>query len=171
MCHNLIMQKAKVCIVVAVSAFDRAVGKDGKLLWHIPEDLKRFKRLTMGHPVIMGRKTFDSIVSYIGGPLPGRTNIVVTRSNLCIDGVLVCHSLEEAFTAAHAIDTEEVHIGGGSDIYAQVLPYVDRLYLTVIHETKEADTFFPDYSEFTKEIEREEHRDHNPPYTWLTLER
>jgi dihydrofolate reductase len=95
----------------------------------------------------------------------------VTRSNLCIDGAFVYHSLEEALTAAHAIDTEEVHIGGGSEIYAQALPFVDRLYLTLVHDTKEADTFFPDYSMFTKETAREE-REHNTlRYTWLTLER
>jgi dihydrofolate reductase len=165
------MEKARVCITVAVSATDRAIGKEGKLLWHIPDDMKRFKALTMGHPVIMGRKTFDSIVSYLGGPLPGRTNIVVTRSNMCIEGCLVFHTLEEAFTAAHAIDTVEVHIGGGSEIYAQSLPFVDRLYLTLVHDTKDADTFFPDYSMFTKEIEREEREHNGLRYTWLTLER
>ncbi len=165
------MEKAKVCIVVALGKYNREIGKGGKLLWHIPDDLKRFKKLTMGHPVIMGRKTFDSIVSYLGGPLPGRTNIVVTRSNMCIDGALVYHSLEDALRAAHAIDTEEIHIGGGSDIYTQVLPFVDRLYLTLIDDTKEADTFFPDYSEFTNVIEKEDREHNGLTYTWITLER
>jgi len=162
---------AKVCITVAVSATNRAIGKEGKLLWHIPDDMKRFKQLTMGHPVIMGRKTFDSIVSYIGGPLPGRTNMVVTRSNLCIDGALVYHSLEDALTAARAIDDTEIHIGGGSEIYSQALPHTDRLYLTLVHDTKDADTYFPDFSTFTKEIEREEREHNGLRYTWLTLER
>lgn len=165
------MQKAKVCITVAISTHDRGIGKEGKLLWHIPDDLKRFKQLTVGHPVIMGRKTFDSIVGMLGHPLPGRTNIVVTRQNLCIDGALVFHSLPEALAAAHAIEEHEIHIGGGAEIYAQALPRTDRLYLTLIEDTKPADTFFPEYSEFKKVIS-EEHREHNGlRYTWLTLER
>jgi dihydrofolate reductase len=165
------MSKPRVAITVALSSQRRAIGMSGKLLWHIPDDLKRFKRLTLGHPVIMGRKTFDSIVAYLGGPLPGRTNIVVTRSSICIDGCLVYHSLEEALAAAEAIEDEEVHIGGGSEIYAQALPFVTRLYLTVIDDEPDADTFFPDYSEFTKVVEREEREYNGLHYTWLTLER
>ncbi len=164
---------AKICIVVAVSKTSRAIGNKGKLLWHIPEDMKRFRRLTMGHPVIMGRKTFESILAYLGTSLPGRTNIVITRTpSYTHEGVLIASSLEEALEKARALDTEEIHIGGGADIYAQALPFVDRLYLTVIDsEPEEADTFFPDYSEFTKVIEQET-RDHNGlSYTWLTLER
>ena len=166
--------KAKICIVVAISRNLRAIGNKGKLLWHIPEDMKRFKRLTMGHPVIMGRKTFESILGYSGGKaLAGRTNIVVTRDSAYIyEGAIVVSSLESAFKKAHALDSEEIHIGGGSEIYTQVLPLVDRLYLTLIDsESEEADTFFPDYSEFTKVVETET-RDHNGlSYTWLTLER
>jgi len=165
------MEKARVCITVAISATDRAIGKEGKLLWHIPDDMKRFKSLTMGHPVIMGRKTFDSIVSYLGGPLPGRTNIVVTRSNISIDGCLVFHTIEEALAAAHGIDAVEIHIGGGSEIYEQVLPFVDRLYLTLVHDTKDADAFFPSFEMFTKEIAREEREHNGLKYTWITLER
>lgn len=166
------MQKPRIAIVVALSKKRRAVGNGGKLLWHISEDLKRFKNLTKGHPVIMGRKTFESILGYLGKPLPERTNIVITR-NLAYthDGVIVVSSFEEGLARARAIETEEIHIGGGSDIYKQVLPYVTRLYLTVIDDEPEADTFFPDYSAFTHEIAREEHPEHNPPYTWLTLER
>lgn len=168
---NLPPKKAKVCITVAISKYNRGIGKNGKLLWHIPEDMKRFKRLTMGHPIIMGRKTFDSIVSYIGGPLPGRTNIIVTRSQMCIEGCLVFDSLEKALEAAHAIDQEEVHIGGGAEIYAQALPVTDRLYLTLVDDQKDADTFFPEYSAFTAVLEHEfkEHKD--TKYEWLTLER
>ncbi len=165
------MKKAKVCIVVALGKYNREIGKEGKLLWHIPDDLKRFKRLTMDHPVIMGRKTFDSIVSYLGGPLPGRTNIVVSRNTQSIEGALVSHSLEDALRTAHEMDTEEIHIGGGSEIYTQALPFVDRLYLTLIEDKKDADTFFPDYSEFTRVIEKEEREHNGLRYTWLTLER
>lgn len=156
-----------------MSTHNRAIGKNGKLLWHIPEDLKRFKDLTKGHPVIMGRKTFESILSYLGKPLPERTNIVVTRNAAYnAQGVKIFHSLEDALSYAKTIDAQEIHIGGGSDIYAQALPYVDRLYLTLIDEEKEADSFFPDYSAFTKEIERVNKKTSDGIYyTWLTVER
>lgn len=155
---------------------NRELGKGGKLLWHIPEDMKRFKALTLGHPVIMGRKTFESIIAILGKPLPGRTNIVVTRSSTTLGAgdpnVIVTHSLEEALAKARELDSEEIHIGGGAELYAQALPFVDRLYLTLIDDTKDADTFFPPYeSEFTKKIS-EEHREHEGlKYTWVDLER
>lgn len=164
-------KKAKVCIVVALSKEKRAIGKKGGLLWHLSDDLKRFKKLTLGHPVIMGRKTFDSIVSYIGGPLPGRTNMIVSRQNLCIDGAFVYDSLEKALEAARAIETDEIHIGGGSEIYTQALPHVDRLYLTLVDDEPDADTFFPEYDEFTNVIERESHEENDIRYEWVTLER
>lgn len=164
-------KKAKVCIVVAMSKKNRAIGNKGKLLWHIPDDLKRFKKLTLGHPVIMGRKTFDSIVSYIGGPLPDRTNIIVSRSKLCIEGCLVFDSIEKAIEAACAVDDSEIHIGGGSEIYEQALPYVDRLYLTLIDNERDADTFFPPFPEFTKVIARENHTHNGIAYEWVTLEK
>lgn len=165
--------KAKICIVVAVSKTSRAIGNKGKLLWHIPEDMKRFRRLTMGHPVIMGRKTFESIVGYSGGPLSGRTNIVITRNPAYThEEVIVVSSLEEAFEKARMLDTEEIHIGGGADIYTRALPFVDRLCLTVVDsEPAEADTFFPDYSKFTKVVERESREHEGLTYEWLTLER
>jgi len=96
------MQNPKISIVVAISAKRRALGKENKLLWHIPDDMKRFKELTMGHPVIMGRKTFESILGYLGKPLPGRTSIVLTRDNTYqpADGVLVAHSPTEALEKA-----------------------------------------------------------------------
>lgn len=151
------MQKPRVSIVVALGK-NRELGKEGKLLWHIPEDLKRFRTLTLGHPVIMGRKTFESIVAIIGKPLPGRTNIVVTRDETWqYEGALVFHSLEEALAKAGELDQEEIHIGGGADLYAQALPFVDRLYLTLIDDTKDADTFFPAYeTEFTKQVGEKE---------------
>ena len=151
---------------------NRELGLDGKLLWHIPEDLKRFKALTLDHPVIMGRKTFESIPPKFR-PLPGRTNIVVTRdTGWEHEGVLVAHSLDEALRKARELDNEEVHIGGGQQLYEQVLPQVDRLYLTLIDDEKEADTYFPPYEkEFTKKLS-EESREHNGLlYRWVTLER
>jgi dihydrofolate reductase len=166
------MQKPHISIVVAVGQ-NRELGKDGKLLWHIPEDMKRFKALTLGHPVVMGRKTFESIIAILGKPLPGRTNIVVTRDqNWQYEGVLVFHSLEEALAKARELDQEEIHIGGGADLYAQALPFVDRLYLTLIDDAKEADTFFPEYEkEFTKVISEEAHEHEGLNYRWVTLER
>ena len=140
------MKKPLITAVVAIGK-NRELGKGGKLLWHIPDDLKRFKRLTTGHPIIMGRKTFESIVGYIGGPLPGRTNIIVTRqANKFIadnpyllirankqivghtnsspqDGVIVVSSVEEGIEKAKELDAKEIHIGGGAEIYKQALPY------------------------------------------------
>ena len=116
----------------------------------------------------MGRKTYDSI----GHPLPGRTNIIITRAQMCIDGCLVFDTLEKGITAAKSIDTEEIFIFGGASIYAEALPMVDRLYLTIIDaEDAEADVHFPDYSMFTKIVTEEKHPEHTPPFTWVTLER
>ncbi len=163
---------ARVAITVAIGK-NREVGKSGKLLWHISDDLKRFKALTLGHPVIMGRKTFESIVAILGKPLPGRTNIVITRDpHWTYGGVLVFHSLEDALIKARELEQEEIHIGGGADLYKQVLPFVDRLYLTRIDDTKDADTYFPPYeTEFTKKISEEAHEENGLRYTWVTLER
>jgi dihydrofolate reductase len=171
---NMVSVGPKVCIVVAMSRGKQAIGMEGKLLWHIPEDMKRFKELTMGHPVIMGRKTFESIVSYIGKPLPGRTNIVVTRNaDYTYPGIIVAPTLTDAIENAKILDAKEVHIGGGSEIYAQALPLVDRLYLTLIDDEKDADTFFPEYKlEFTKVISSEKrHTEAGVAYEWLTLDR
>lgn len=172
------MTKPKISIVVALGndkQHNHVLGKDNKLLWHIMDDLKRFKKLTLGHPVIMGRKTFESIISTLGKALPGRTNIVITRDqNWNFEGVVVTHSLEEALEKAREIDHEEIFIGGGSQIYEQALPFVDRLYLTRIDDTKEGDSFFPPYEKiFTKKISEEKRRDEKTGlnYTWLTLEK
>lgn len=164
----------RIAIVVAISSSHRAIGKGGKLLWHIPEDMKRFKALTLGHPVIMGRKTFESIVSYLGGPLPGRPNIVVTRNpNYMYEGATIVSSLEDGLTFARTLETEEIHIGGGSDLYAQALPFVDRLYLTLIDDEKDADSFFPEYeTKFTTVVSSEKHETASGlAYEWRTLER
>lgn len=154
---------------------NRELGYKGKLLWHIPDDLKRFKELTRGHPVIMGRKTFESIVGYIGGPLPERANIVVTRNNdfrSRYEGVIVASSLEEAIEKAKTLDSEEIHIGGGAEIYRQVLPQVDKLYLTLIDDEKEADSFFPEYEKgFIKKTFEEAREWKDIKYRWINLER
>ena len=165
-----------VCIVVAIGK-NRELGMENQLLWHIPDDLKRFKQLTLGHPIIMGRKTFESIVQKIGKPLPERTNIVVTRDPTykgpSSTGVLVASSLEEALAMAKdQPGSEEIHIGGGAQIYEQALPYVDKLYLTLIDDEKPADSFFPPYeSEFTKKTFEEKHEWNGLAYTLVTMER
>lgn len=173
MLYSIPMNTPTIAIVVALGK-NREIGKEGKLLWHIPDDLKRFKALTLGHPVIMGRKTFDSILEYLGKPLPGRTNIVITRSEHTTypEEVLVVHSLEEALEQAKQIDSKEIHIGGGSELYRQALPFVSKLYLTLVDDFKDADTFFPPYEDqFTKKIAEEEREWNGLQYRWVTLER
>ncbi len=130
------------------------LGKGGELLWRISEDMQRFKALTLGHPIIMGRKTFESI----GRPLPGRTSIVITRdSSWQHKGVIVSNSAEDALARAVAIDSEKVFVIGGGEIYRQMLPYTDVLNLTIIEDIKEGDVFFPPFEkEFTKEVSKEE---------------
>jgi dihydrofolate reductase len=167
------MKTPRICIVVAMGK-DRELGKEGKLLWHIPDDLKRFKMLTRGHPIIFGRKTFESVLGYNKGkPLPERTNIVVTRDpSYQYEGAIVVQSLEEALAKAKALDPEEIHIGGGAQIYEQVLPQTDKLFLTLIDDDKEADTFFPVYeTQFTKKTLDEPHEWNGLKYRWVDLER
>ena len=172
------MNTPPVCIVVAIGK-NRELGLGGKLLWHIPDDLKRFKQLTMGHPIIMGRKTFESILGYLGKPLPGRTNIVVTRLPAQAgdppfghEGVVVAASIEDALEKARSENPTEIHIGGGAQLYEQVLPHVDKLFLTIIDDTKEADTFFPPYeTEFTTKTFEESHEHEGLKYTWINLQR
>lgn len=156
-----------ISLVAAIQKKDRGLGFRNALLVRIPDDLKRFKDITSGHPVIMGRKTFESI----GRPLPGRTNIVITRDEAyAAPGVTACHSVEEALRCAKEIDPDVFVIGGG-EIYRASLPYADRLYLTVIESDLPADTFFPPYDDFTAVIQEERHGDSSPPYSYLTLEK
>jgi len=139
-----------ISIICAIGK-NREIGFINKLLWDIPEDMAHFKKITMGHPVIMGGNTFLSI----GRALPGRKNIVVTReSNFEAPGCEISHSLEEILEKYRNIPEEAFIIGGGQ-IYAQSLPFSDKLYLTIIEDEPEADTFFPDYGEFKKIIKEE----------------
>lgn len=127
----------------------------------------------MGHPVIMGRKTFESIVAMIGKPLPGRTNIVVTRDeNYTHMGALVAHSLEEAMDQALAENPKEIHIGGGAEMYKLTLPYVDKLYLTLFDDDRAGDSAFPEYESEFKEVARHGIREHEGvKYEWVDFER
>ncbi len=160
---------------IAAIGRGRVLGKDNQLLWHIPDDLKRFKELTLGHPVIMGRKTFESILAAIGKPLPGRTNIVVTRNIDFVNryDVMVAGSVEGAIDKAKgAPGGEEVFIGGGGEVYRQALPFTDRLYLTLIDDEKEGDSFFPEYEEEFNNVIFEEDREYQGlQYRWVDLER
>jgi dihydrofolate reductase len=139
-------------MISAIAKNDRAIGKDNALLWHIPEDFKHFKELTEGHAIIMGENTFRSI----GKALPKRTNIVLTLSpDFAAPGTVVVHSIDEALTKAREVEREEVFICGGASIYRQMIEYADRLYLTLVEGDFPADTFFPDYSAFTKVLSEE----------------
>lgn len=149
-------------------AENRVIGNKGDIPWHIPGEQKRVKDITTPHPLIMGRKTHESI----GRVLPGRLNIIVTTdTNYKVEGGVVVHSLEDAIRVATKADSEEVFVFGGANLYQQALPRVDRLYLTVVHKDAEGDAVFPDYSEFTHEIDREEKEFEGLKYTYLTLER
>ena len=127
------------CIIVAI-ADNNAIGRNNELLWHISEDLRFFKRTTLGSPVIMGRKTFESI----GRALPGRVNIVVSRGFSTGEEVEVVNSLEDAFAVAEDTNLEKCFVIGGGQIYAQALDFADRLVVTHVHTMiEDADTFFP----------------------------
>ena len=145
----------RVAIIAAIGK-NRELGLHGKLLWYIPEDMRRFKEITTGHPVIMGRKTWESLPEKFR-PLPGRTNIVVTRQeDYRASGATVVNSLEEArAAAARAEGADEIFVIGGGGIYTAALPYATCLYLTIVDDTAEADTFFPEYEKEFKVISKE----------------
>ena len=133
-----------VSIIVAI-AQNGTIGDKNSLLWHIKEDMRFFRTTTSGHPVIMGRKTFESLGSK---PLPKRTNIVITRADREFEGALTAHSLEEAIRMAG--EDDEIFVMGGAQIYREALSVVDRMYITVVERDYEGDTSFPDvdYSEW-----------------------
>ncbi|MGX9419406.1 type 3 dihydrofolate reductase [Vibrio sp. WJH972] len=136
--------------MIAAMAKQRVIGKDNSMPWHLPADFAWFKRCTMGKPIVMGRKTFDSI----GRPLPGRKNIVISRnSTLDIEGVSVVASIDEALTLL--ADEPEVMIIGGGSIYASCLPLASKLYLTFIDADISGDTQFPEWGSEWKELSRE----------------
>jgi dihydrofolate reductase len=125
---------------VVAAAENNAIGKNNQLLWRLPNDTKFFKNTTWGMPVIMGRKTFESL----GKPLAGRTNIIITRQrDWQPDGAHVVHDIKEAMTVAAQTDAKEVYVIGGGEIYHQTLPMTERIYLTRVHAEFEGDAFFP----------------------------
>lgn len=155
--------------LIAAIGKNRELGKDNKLLWHIPADLKRFKKLTLGKIVIMGRKTFESLPKK-SQPLPNRTNVVITHNkNWSHPKVLVFHSLEEALKKLKK--EKEIFIIGGASIFQKAINYADRIYLTVIDKGfPEADVFFPDYSNFSV-VKEEKKKDKNYSFSFLVLEK
>lgn len=157
--------------IVVAAAENNVIGKDNGLVWHLPADLRHFKQITMGHPILMGRKTYESI----GKPLPGRTSVIVTsQEDYAADGCLVAHSLQEAIEQAKALD-ENIYIIGGAEIYKKALPLTDTIYLTRLHHVFDGDVYFPELDE--KEWETVEQEHHEPDeknkysYSFLTLKR
>ena len=155
-------------IIVAI-AENGVIGDKNRLLWHISEDLRNFKRITSGHPVIMGRKTYESL----GRPLPNRTNVVITRSEILIEGCTVAHSLDEA-VGMFPVD-EEIFIIGGAQIYEQALPIADRFYLTRVGRAYDGDTRFPEWDESEWRLVSREQFDRgenfDAPFTFELYER
>jgi len=156
--------------IIAAIAKNNALGKDNKLIWHIPADLKRFKKVTLNHHVIMGRKTYESL----GKPLPNRTNIIITRNaNFKAEGCVVVNSLQDAIAVAK--EDKSPYILGGAEIYKQAILIADKLDLTFVHHNFEADAFFPEIDKtIWKETLREDFKanDKNKyDYSFVTFER
>ena len=154
--------------IIAAAAANNALGKDNTLVWHLPSDFKRFKQLTTGHYIIMGRKTFESFPK----PLPNRTHIIITRQkNYAPEGCIVVHSIEEAI--AKCPKDEDVFIIGGGEIYKQSFPFADKIELTRVHGNVEADTYFPEINpNVWKLVFEEAHQKddkHNFDFTFQTF--
>ncbi|MCB1648031.1 MAG: type 3 dihydrofolate reductase [Pseudomonadales bacterium] len=165
----------KLALIWAM-ARNRTIGRNNALPWHLPEDLKYFKRVTMGKPIIMGRKTWESI----GRPLPGRTNIVISRDPAFqAEGVKVVNSLEQALSVAESVGiidgSDEVVVMGGEQIYALALPKAERLYMTEVHADVAGDAHFPEFDRSRwQELLREDHAADGPnpyDYSFIVLEK
>jgi dihydrofolate reductase len=159
-------ESARVIIsIIAAMAENRVIGRDNKMPWDLPSDRRRFHEITKGHPVIMGRKTFESI----GRPLSGRTNIILTRKqDYSAPGCVIVHNLKSAFSACTG--TDEAFICGGEDIFRQTVALADKIYLTVIHCSIAGDAIFPEIPSFFRETERQDVQD-ILPYTLLEYSR
>ena len=170
---------ARISVVSAIARKNRVIGtNDGKIPWHIPEDFAFFRGKTMGHPMIMGRKTFDAFKK----PLSGRTHIIISRQNAPENSDYVAENgsrvvwvknMEEALTVARQIEKEEIFIIGGGQIYTLGLPYADRLYLTFVEGDFLGEVYFPDFESagFTKIIDRKKSHDENFEYEFITIEK
>lgn len=163
--------KPRISIIVAIDE-NRGIGKNGSIPWHLSADLKRFKAMTTGHTIIMGRKTWDSLPRK---PLPERINMVITRNAdfSVSDGVSINNSLEEALVEAKENEQEEIFIIGGAQIFQQAIDMgvVDRLYLTQVEGDFSCDTFFPDYPEFKKVLSEKSGEENGLKYKYINLEK
>jgi dihydrofolate reductase len=148
-----------ISVIVAV-ADNGVIGGQNRLLWHISEDLRRFKQITMGHPVVMGRKTWDSL----GRPLPARRNIVISRQTLSVEGAEVAHSLLEACSLFAPED--EIFIIGGAQIYEEAMPIADKLYLTRVYHSYSGDTYFPKWNSSQWRCMEKQMFDMGESYPW-----
>lgn len=165
-------QNQPVLSAIAAAGENRVIGKDNKMPWHLPADLKHFKTLTSGHPVLMGRKTYESI----GKPLPNRTNIIMTRDmNYSAPDCIIVTSVETAVSMASELDMDEIFVIGGAEVYRQLLPQIQRVYLTEIHHQFEGDAYFPELNtQEWKEVSRERHaadEKNQYEYSFVVLER
>jgi len=163
------MRKPTISLIWGMDS-NRLIGKENGLPWRLPADMAWFKKSTMGKPILMGRKTYESI----GRPLPGRTNLILTRqADLNIEGCTVIHSIDEAL--AEVADAEEIMVMGGAEIYALLLEQADRLYITEIDGAFEGDAWFPDFDlSLWRESGREEHLPDEKnlyAYAFITMER
>ena len=167
--RKMTSKKPTVSMIAVLGARTRALGKDNKLIWHIPEDLKHFRQITEGHPIIMGHTTFESI----GRSLPNRINIIVTRDEAYkADGCIVCHSPEEALARAGENEKKEIFIIGGGQIYNLFLPVTDKLYLTLVDDDTPGDTYFPEYQkEFPHVLSGKKGAEGALHYTFIELTR
>lgn len=157
-------------VITAIAALsrNRVIGSGNKIPWHIPDDFKHFKRTTMGHPVIMGRKTFDSLG---GKPLPGRPHIIVSRNDHApMEQVTFAKTIDEAIAAAARMD-DDIFICGGEKIYEAALPHLNRMILTLIHRDYDGDTFFPEFDEAQWTISDLIRADSPVPYTIRQFDR
>jgi dihydrofolate reductase len=166
---------SELVIIAAVAEANRVIGRDKDLPWHIPEDLKRFKRLTTGHPLLMGRRTFESVVHQFGGPLPDRRMVVLTSQGE-VPGPHDDHPDVEAHpsidAALQAVAGEDVvFIGGGEAIYRQFLPRADRMELTLVEGDYEGDTYFPEYEPLVGEVFDIREVDARDGFRFVTYER
>lgn len=163
--------RPEIVIIAAVAEKNRVIGRDQDLPWHIREDLKRFKRLTTGHALVMGRKTFESVIHQFGRPLPNRRNIVVSASGKVMKhpDVEASSSLDDALNAASSEDV--VFIGGGESIYGQMLGRADRLELTLVEGDFEGDTYFPPYEHLIGDVFVQTAREPHEGFQFVTYER
>ena len=156
-------------VLIAAVGENGEMGHNNELLWHLPGDLPRFKEITMGSPIIMGRKTFDSI----GRALPGRLNVVLTaNAEWQSKGVVVASSIDQALKLAQAEKTDKAFVIGGGQIYTLFLPYASTLEMTEVYDTPVADTFFPNFSggQF-KEVQRQSITDSTPKFDYVTYQK